>query len=75
MLDAAMIEQRIVEVMPDAEVKVKDLTGGGDHWDVEVTSSAFVGKTPVNQHRMVYDCFQDVLGGAMHALALKTRTP
>ena len=61
--------------MPDAEIKVTDLTGGKDHWQVEIVSSAFEGVSPVNQHRLVYDCFGDVIGGAMHALALKTRTP
>jgi len=74
-LSEDFIRERIVEKMPDAAVSVTDLTGGGDHWQVEVISSAFEGVSPVNQHRLVYDCFQDVIGGAMHALALKTRTP
>ena len=75
MLSEEFIRERIIEKMPDAEVKVSDLTGGGDHWQVEVVSAVFEGVSPVNQHRMIYDCFADVIGGAMHALALKTRTP
>ena len=75
MLSEEFIRERIIEKMPDAVVKVSDLTGGGDHWQVEVVSAVFEGVSPVNQHRMIYDCFGDVIGGAMHALALKTRTP
>ena len=74
-LNEDFIRERIVEKMPDASVKVTDLTGGGDHWQVEVISIAFEGVSPVNQHRLVYGCFSDVIGGAMHALALKTSTP
>ncbi len=75
MLDADLITERIKGAMPDAEVKAIDTTGEGDHWDVEVVSSAFANVSMVNQHRMVYDCFKDLIGGAMHALALKTKTP
>lgn len=75
MLTEEFIRERIINRMPDAQIKVADLTGGGDHWQVEVISTAFEGVSPVNQHRLVYDCFEDVIGGAMHALALKTRTP
>ena len=75
MLSEEFIRERIIEKIPGAQVKVSDLTGGGDHWQVEVVSAAFEGVSPVNQHRMIYDCFGDVIGGAMHALALKTRTP
>ena len=75
MLSEEFIRERIIEKIPDAQVKVSDLTGGGDHWQVEVVSAAFEGVSPVKQHRMIYDCFGDVIGGAMHALALKTRTP
>lgn len=68
------IRRRLVEAMPDAQVRIYDLTGGGDHYQLEVASNAFVGKSPVARHRMVYGCFKDVLGGALHALALKTKT-
>lgn len=75
MISANEIEKRIMAGMPDAKVSVYDMTGGGDHYQVEVTSDAFKDKTPIKRHRMVYDTLRDVLGdGALHALALKTRT-
>jgi stress-induced morphogen len=75
MITAEEIENRIKAKIEGAEVSVKDMTGGGDKWDVEVVSEAFAGVSPVNQHRMVYAAFPDVIGGALHALQLKTRTP
>ena len=75
MIEAGEIERRIKEALPDAEVTVRDMTGGSDHFDVEVVASSFSGKTPIQRHRMVYAPLKDVLGGALHALALHTRTP
>jgi len=75
MITAEEIESRIKKEIEGAEVVIKDLTGGQDHWDVEVVSESFDGVSPVNQHRMVYAAFTDVMGGALHALKLKTRTP
>ncbi|PSF38002.1 BolA family transcriptional regulator [Aphanothece hegewaldii CCALA 016] len=62
--------------LPDAEVMVRDLTGGGDHLEAIVISAAFEGKTRVKQHQMVYGALQDAMASeAIHALALKTFTP
>lgn len=75
MIEPREIHDRIVGAMPGAEVVVKDLTGGKDHYEVEVVSEAFAGLNPLQRHRKVYDIFSDVVGGELHALSLKTRTP
>ncbi len=69
------ITQRIESAIPGAQVTVRDMTGGGDHYEVEVVSEAFEGVSPLQRHRMVYGPLKDVLGGALHALSLRTRTP
>ena len=69
------IERRLKAAFPDATIAVRDMTGGSDHFEVEVISAKFDGVSPVERHRMVYAPLKDVLGGALHALALKTRTP
>lgn len=62
--------------LPDAEVQVQDLTGGGDHLQAIVVSSAFEGQSLVKQHQLVYAALQaDLASEAIHALALKTYTP
>jgi len=45
------------------------------HFEATVVSEAFAGKLPLARHRMVYATLGDLMGGAIHALALKTLTP
>jgi len=69
------IEKLIKEGFPDAQVSIQDLAGDGDHYAATVVSEAFRGKTRVQQHQMVYDALKGQVGGALHALALKTSAP
>ncbi len=69
------IKQRIEAAIPGAHADVEDYTGGGDHFRATVTATAFDGLTRIQQHRLVYDVFGGEIGGAIHALALKTETP
>ncbi|NJN63707.1 MAG: BolA family transcriptional regulator [Acidobacteria bacterium] len=75
MIDAAELEKRVRGAFPGATVTVTDLTGTRDHYRLAIVSDAFLGMGPVERHRAVYALFRDVLGGALHALSLETRTP
>jgi stress-induced morphogen len=68
----AEIEKMIRAALPDAEVTIKDLAGDGDHYAAMVVSSAFKGKSRVQQHQMVYDALKGRMGGQLHALSLQT---
>lgn len=72
---ASEIESLIKEALPDAEIRIDDLRGDGDHYLAHVVSSAFAGKSRVQQHQMVYDALQGRMGGELHALALQTAAP
>jgi stress-induced morphogen len=74
-MDARDIESLIREALPDAQIQIKDLAGDGDHYAATVVSSAFKGKTRVQQHQMVYSALQGRMGGVLHALALTTTAP
>ena len=74
-MNAGDIERLIKEALPDAKITIRDLAGDGDHYAAEVISSAFKGKTRVQQHKMVYDALKGRMGGELHALALQTATP
>lgn len=74
-MDAGEIESMIRESLPDAEVTIQDLRGDGDHYSAKVVSAAFVGKTRVQQHQMVYKALKGRMGGELHALALQTSQP
>jgi len=71
-MSAKEIEAAIKAALPDAEVTIKDLAGDGDHYAAMVVSSAFKGKTRVQQHKLVYDALQGRMGGQLHALSLQT---
>ena len=75
MISADELRQRLETTFPGAEISILDLTGGSDHFDVKVISADFAGKSLIQRHRMVYAPLEDVMGGALHALALTTKTP
>ena len=74
-MNPAEIESLIKEAMPDAQVTIEDLRGDGDHYAAYVVSSAFAGKTRVQQHQLVYQALRGRMGNELHALALQTSTP
>jgi acid stress-induced BolA-like protein IbaG/YrbA len=76
MISLEQVEAMIKAQIPDAQVQVQDLTGGGDHLQAIVVSSEFEGKSLIKQHQLVYGALQTAMATeAIHALALKTYTP
>ena len=76
MVDFQEVGAAIRRAIPDANVTVEDLSGGGDHLQVNVVSSAFAGLSLIRQHQLVYGALKDELKSeAIHALALNTDTP
>jgi stress-induced morphogen len=75
MPSAEELQGRIEEALPGARVQVTDTTGGGDHFRAEIVSERFEGLTRIQQHKLIYDVFGDEVGGAIHALSIKTQTP
>jgi stress-induced morphogen len=68
------VRRRIEQALPGARVEVATFSGH-DHFQAVVEAPQFAGKSRVEQHQMVYAAVSDLIGGAMHALALKTRPP
>ena len=60
---------------PDAtELRVEDRTGGGDHFQVTVTSPRFDGLPLLDQHRLVNEALAEPLrDGTIHELRIKTK--
>ncbi|MEL6258362.1 MAG: BolA family transcriptional regulator [Pseudomonadota bacterium] len=74
-MDRDRLESLLREAFPDAEINLTDLAGDNDHWQAEIVSAQFKGKSRVAQHQMVYAALKGGMGGELHALALKTRAP
>jgi len=68
------VKQRIETAIPGALAEVQ--SPDDVHFTARVVAPAFAGKSRIQQHRMVYDAFGGgELGGAIHALSLKTEVP
>lgn len=72
-MDTQQIQALIEQGLPGAEVVVEG--ADGVHFEARVVSAAFAGKLPLARHRMVYATLGELMGGAIHALALRTLTP
>ncbi len=75
MFEATEIERLIQEALPGSVARVSDDANDGEHFSAEVMSPNFVGLSLVKQHQAVYAALGARMGGAIHALALKTFTP
>ncbi|EJU04551.1 bola-domain-containing protein [Dacryopinax primogenitus] len=52
--------------------------GGGDgetHFNVQVVSTEFEGKSTMARHRMIYAALAEEMEAGLHALSLSTKTP
>tara|TARA_B100000925_G_C21764487_1_gene369208 strand:- start:22 stop:255 length:234 start_codon:yes stop_codon:yes gene_type:complete len=54
------IERAIKEGIPDAEVEV---SGGGGHFSIVVTSKVFEGKRTLKQHQIVLQSIKELMKG------------
>lgn len=75
MIEPNEVESLLKAAFPDARIDLEDLTGTKDHYQATIVSSAFAGKSPVQQHQLVYQALGAAMAGPIHALALKTYTP
>ena len=66
------IKNLIKESIPDAEIDIKDLAGDDNHYSATIKSSLFVGKSKINQHKIVYKALKGKMGNELHALAINT---
>jgi stress-induced morphogen len=68
------LKQRIETAIPGAEAVVE--SADNVHFSARIKAGAFAGMSRIQQHRMVYDVFDEgELGGAVHALQIKTEVP
>jgi stress-induced morphogen len=74
-MDIKEIERMILAGIPDAQVDVRDPLNDRTHFEAVVVSPSFVGKSRVQQHKMVYQALGKSFEGPLHALQLTTQAP
>jgi stress-induced morphogen len=67
------VKARIEAAIPGSQADVQ--SADDVHFSARVVAAAFAGLSRIEQHRLVYAAFEGELGGAIHALQLKTETP
>jgi len=72
-MDAVEIKRMIETGLPGCEARV--LGDDGSHFEAVVIFHDFIGKSMLEQHRMVYATLGDSFQSALHALSLRTYTP
>ena len=81
MATADTIAQKLKHALSPQHLAVEDVShhhaghagwreGGGTHFTVTITATAFAGKSRVQQHRLVNSILADELAGDIHALEL-----
>lgn len=86
-ITAAAIEERLRQTLHPTHVEVLDESAAhaghagsngrdqGTHFRVRIDAPAFVGRTRVARHRLVYDALRDFTDAGLHALAIEISTP
>ncbi len=79
-----MIHERLAKHFSPQHIHIEDEShkhighasaGGAGHFEVEIVSEAFEGKTLIQRHRLVYDALDDIMNTEIHALSIKASTP
>lgn len=73
LLSAQQLESYITEHLACDYIKV--LGDDGTHFEAVIVSPAFIGKSMVQQHQLVYSALGDRMRAEIHALSMKTLTP
>ena len=77
-IQARDIEDLIRASFPDAQIRIDDRAGDGNHYAAEVIDASFKGMNRVQQQRAVYAALKGKMDGNhgdLHALALTTKAP
>ena len=66
------IKSLVKKAIPDAEITIQDLVGDENHYSATIKSKIFIGKSKIEQHKLVYKALNCKMGNELHALALNT---
>jgi stress-induced morphogen len=72
-VDMNTLKKLLENGLPNADIRIDDLRGDGEHYAAHITSELFIGKNRVQQHQMVYQALQGKMGGELHALQIHTK--
>lgn len=74
-VDKNTLETLLLNAFPNADIRIDDVRGDGEHYAANIIAPDFVGKNRVQQHQMVYAALQGIMKDELHALQINTSVP
>ena len=84
-MDATQIKEILKTKLAATHVDVEDESrehaghdgakSGGGHYRVTIVSGAFLSKSALERHRLVYAALEGLMGTDIHALAIRAMAP
>jgi stress-induced morphogen len=65
----------IASAFSNPVVNVTDTAGDQEHYLVEVITGEFVGKSLMEQHKMVNNAIRGTAAASIHSISIKTSVP
>ena len=69
------LEKIINDAFPDAVIQLDDMLGDQDHYGLTIISETFEGLSRVQRHQKIYQALGPLMGGELHALSIRAKTP
>ena len=68
------LQRLIATSLPNSIFEIIDMVGDEDHYQLTIFDPSFIGKTLINQHKIVNNALKEILGTQLHALKIITKT-
>lgn len=82
-----LIQERLTQALNPTSLHINDESGkhahhrgakeqpGAGHYELTIVSEAFVGKSRLERHRLIYSALGELMQGAIHALKIDAKAP
>lgn len=79
-----IIQERLREALRPTVLNLEDRSAlhethpgaiAGGHYDLFIVSDAFIAKSAVQRHQMIYQALDGLIGNGIHALSIRAKTP
>ncbi len=69
------LQPQFLEVIDEGHLHIGHVGEGSGHFRVRIVSTAFIGQSAIERHRLVYAALDELMGRGIHALAIEARSP